>query len=172
MSQQTLYIKVFGDEEGTLKTCDVVQFCIRSPNSELSVYVTAFVFSKFWDLESIGIRRDEATVYESFQDEIKFVDGRYQLVNSFYFDNVNTGGYDKEEAIELYKVAKEIVTERDSSLRKWVSNSKQVMAQISFNESQQDRLIPNDLKTTEDDQSFAKTSLKQCGAMESEENKV
>ena len=192
LSQQTLTIKVFGDEEGTLRTCDVVQFCIRSPYSELSVYVTAFVvptlcaplsdqainfaasnyshlagiwladfpaerhehlncdiliganyywnfmtgkcikgesgpvalesslgwilsgpvhidvesspikivqthvlkvdtdinaseislntqLSKFWDLESIGIRKDEATVYKSFQDEIRFVDSRYQV---------------------------------------------------------------------------------------------
>ena len=107
---------------------------------------------------------------ESFADKQSEVCQR--LVNSFYADDVNTGGYDEEEAIELYKVAKEIMTQGGFNLRKWVSNSKQVTAQISVNESQQDRLVPNDLKTTEDDQSFAKTSLKQCETMESEENKV
>ena len=35
--------------------------------------------SKFWNLESIGIKGNEATVYQLFEDEIEFIDGRYQI---------------------------------------------------------------------------------------------
>ena len=35
--------------------------------------------SKFWDLESIGMKENEATVYQSFEVEAAFVDGRYQI---------------------------------------------------------------------------------------------
>ena len=53
---------------------------------------------------------------ESFADKHSEVCQR--LVNSFYADDVNTGGYDEEEATELYKVAKEIMTEGGFNLRK------------------------------------------------------
>ena len=43
VSQETLTIKVFGEETGTLQTCDVVQFCVRGPYNGLNVYVTAYV---------------------------------------------------------------------------------------------------------------------------------
>ena len=43
ITQETLTIKVFGDEEGTLQRCDVIQFCIQSPYDERSAYVTAYV---------------------------------------------------------------------------------------------------------------------------------
>ena len=43
VGQETIAIKVFGDETGTLQTCEVVQFCVRSPYNDLSVYVRAYV---------------------------------------------------------------------------------------------------------------------------------
>ena len=35
--------------------------------------------SKFWDLENLGILKSEDTVYQNFEEEIKFVDGRYEV---------------------------------------------------------------------------------------------
>eukprot|EP00795_Rhopilema_esculentum_P002501 gene2501-696_t len=35
--------------------------------------------SKFWELESLGISPKEESVYEHFSDEIRFVDGRYEV---------------------------------------------------------------------------------------------
>ena len=43
VGQETIAIKVFGDETGALQTCEIVQFCVRSPYNELSVYVSAYV---------------------------------------------------------------------------------------------------------------------------------
>ena len=41
--QETLEITIFGSDVGTVKTCDVTQFCVRSPYNDLSMYVTAYV---------------------------------------------------------------------------------------------------------------------------------
>eukprot|EP00795_Rhopilema_esculentum_P003749 gene3749-15025_t len=35
--------------------------------------------AKFWELESLGISPKEESVYEHFSDEIRFVDGRYEV---------------------------------------------------------------------------------------------
>ena len=35
--------------------------------------------SKFWDLENLGILKSEDTVYQNFEEEIKFVNGRYEV---------------------------------------------------------------------------------------------
>ena len=32
---------------------------------------------KFWDLDSIGIKENESSVYEKFEEEIEFIDNRY-----------------------------------------------------------------------------------------------
>ena len=196
LSRDTLTIKKFGTEESSVETCDVTQFCVRSPYNNLTMYVTAYVLpivcapvsnqplnlavaeyshlrnlpladfklydhdeldidiligldfywmfftgcsrrgenggpvalesqlgwilsgnvqncpersmdtanlvqthvlrvsdsflreenedetliaqlSKYWNLESIGITKNEETVYQRFSDDIKFVDGRY-----------------------------------------------------------------------------------------------
>ena len=194
VGRETLTIKTFGDNEGTVRTCDIVQFCVRSPYNSLCIYVSAYVvpivcapirnqaisfatgnyphlqglwladypakmdealncniliganfywqfisgkcirgergpialestlgwilsgpmydcptpistevnpadthvlaltsaerreesaleqqLARFWSLESIGIARNELSLYETFQDEIEFVNGRYQV---------------------------------------------------------------------------------------------
>ena len=35
--------------------------------------------SKFWKLESIGILKEEQSVYESFKEDITFTAGRYEV---------------------------------------------------------------------------------------------
>ena len=37
------YYKNFGSDQGTLQTCDIVQFCVRSPYNDLNIYVNAYV---------------------------------------------------------------------------------------------------------------------------------
>ena len=43
IGQETLVIKTFGSDQGTLQTCNIVQFCVRSPYNDLSIYVNAYV---------------------------------------------------------------------------------------------------------------------------------
>ncbi len=43
VSQETIEVKVFGSAAGTIQTCDIVQFCVRSSYNGLCVYVTAYV---------------------------------------------------------------------------------------------------------------------------------
>ena len=43
ISRETLSINTFGREEGRNQTCDVTQFCVKSPYNDLHVYVTAYV---------------------------------------------------------------------------------------------------------------------------------
>ena len=43
IGQETLVIKAFGSDQGTLQTCDIVQFCVRSPYNDLNIYVNAYV---------------------------------------------------------------------------------------------------------------------------------
>ena len=35
--------------------------------------------SIFWDLENLGILKSEDTVYQNFEEEIKFINGRYEV---------------------------------------------------------------------------------------------
>ena len=43
IGQETLVIKTFDSDQGTLQTCDIVQFCVRSPYNDLNIYVNAYV---------------------------------------------------------------------------------------------------------------------------------
>ena len=37
IGQETLVIETFGPDQGTLQTCDIVQFCVRSPYNDLNI---------------------------------------------------------------------------------------------------------------------------------------
>ena len=39
--------------------------------------------SKFWNYETLGIKREELTLYDSFADQVKFKNGRYEVYDSF-----------------------------------------------------------------------------------------
>ena len=34
----------------------------------------------FWDLESLGVKHDEPSVFQDFQEDITFRDGRYEVL--------------------------------------------------------------------------------------------
>ena len=95
-----------------------------------------------------------------------------RLMSSLYADDVNTGGYTEAEVIELYKISKQIMKDGGFNLRKWLSNSKEVMSEINTREVKEESKPPVYMNITEDDQSFAKTSLKQTEAVDNEGTKV
>ena len=95
-----------------------------------------------------------------------------RLMSSLYADDVNTGGYTEAEVIELYKISKQIMKDGGFNLRKWLSNSKEVMSEINTREVKEESKPPVYMSITEDDQSFAKTSLKQTEAVDNEGTKV
>ena len=43
IGQETLVIKTFGSDPGTLQTCNIVQFSARSSYNDLNIYVDAYV---------------------------------------------------------------------------------------------------------------------------------
>ena len=43
IGQETLVIKTFGSDQGTLQICDIVEFCVRSPYTDLNICVNAYV---------------------------------------------------------------------------------------------------------------------------------
>ena len=95
-----------------------------------------------------------------------------RLTSSLYADDVNTGGYTEAEVIELYTISKQIMKDGGFNLRKWLSNSKEVMSEINAREVKGEIKPPVYMSITEDDQSFAKTSLKQTEAVDTEGTKV
>ena len=95
-----------------------------------------------------------------------------RLVNSLYVDDVNTGGYSIEEVMELFRVSKQMMQEGGFNLRKWLSNSKEVMSQIKSSQSDGETKVPNEADITEEDQSFAKTVLNVSETSEGERVKV
>ena len=95
-----------------------------------------------------------------------------RLVTSLYADDVNAGGYTEAEVIKLYTISKQIMKDGGFNLRKWLSNSKEVMSEIKAREVREENKPPMNANTVEDDQSFAKTSLKQTELSDDEGTKV
>ena len=61
--------------------------------------------------------------------------GLLDKINRFYVDDLNTGCKSIEEGIQIYQVAKEITHSAGFNLRKWTSNSKELMNLIRAQES-------------------------------------
>ena len=84
------------------------------------------------------------------------------LEKSLYVDDLLSGVGDDEKALEIYHKSKKIMAGGGFNLRKWNSNSPNVMSEISKSERPQEdsttkRKSQSDV-TTEDDQSYAKTT--------------
>lgn len=98
-----------------------------------------------------------------------------KLINSFYADDCNSGSHSVAETMKLYDVSRKIMQEGGFNLRKWRSNSAEVMELIETKE------IPGSPKPknckpltslTEEDQSYAKTTTGKLDLNESIEGKV
>ena len=84
------------------------------------------------------------------------------LEKSLYVDDLLSGAGDDEKALEIYHKSKRIMAGGGFNLRKWNSNSPNVMSEISKSERPQEdsitkRKSQSDV-TIEDDQSYAKTT--------------
>ncbi|XP_044165233.1 uncharacterized protein LOC122949165 [Acropora millepora] len=84
------------------------------------------------------------------------------LEKSLYVDDLLSGAVDDEKALEIYHKSKRIMADGGFNLRKWNSNSQNVMSEISKSERLQEDSITQRKAhpdvTTEDDQSYAKTT--------------
>ena len=57
------------------------------------------------------------------------------ILNQLYADDLSCGVNDAEEAFEIYRQSKEIMSEGGFNLRKWKSNDKALLQKISEHES-------------------------------------
>ena len=84
------------------------------------------------------------------------------LEKSPYVDDLITGEEDNESALAVYKKSKQFMSQDGFNLRKWSSNSRDLLKAIEDCKGQQSR--PHELNrskeaaTTEDDESYAKAS--------------
>ena len=94
------------------------------------------------------------------QSEPKLVE---VLENSFYVDDLITGEDSVEESVQIYKGSKRIMATGGFNLRKWNSNSDELLAKIESSEfgseASTDRSLerPN-CQTLEEDESYAKST--------------
>ena len=84
------------------------------------------------------------------------------LEKSLYVDDLLSGAGDDEKALEIYHKSKRIMAGEGFNLRKWNSNSPNLMSEISKSKGPQEdsirkRKSQSDV-TIEDDQSYAKTT--------------
>ena len=94
------------------------------------------------------------------QSEPKLVE---VLENSFYVDDLITGEDSVEESFQIYKGSKQIMATGGFNLRKWHSNSDELLAKIESNElgceKPPDRsLMQPNCQTFEEDESYAKST--------------
>lgn len=80
------------------------------------------------------------------------------LEESLYVDDLITGEINDERAYEIYKKSKEIMSKGGFNLRKWNSNSRELLNRISKDESAQEIVCQHNESsnvTHEDDESYA-----------------
>ena len=94
------------------------------------------------------------------QSETKLVE---VLENSFYVDDLITGEDSVEESFQIYKGSKQIMATGGFNLRKWHSNSDELLAKIESNELGSEKppdrsfMQPN-CQTFEEDECYAKST--------------
>ena len=107
---------------------------------------------------------------ESFRKEYPEICDK--LINSLYVDDVNSGGHTVEEVMQFYETSKKLMAEGGFHLRKWHSNSAEVMSRIKQMEALNTDSKVIEKPLSEEDQSFAKTALQKGEGHQIEENKV
>ena len=93
------------------------------------------------------------TLYKQSEPELAEL-----LEKSLYVDDLITGENDDEKAFIVYKKSKQIMSEGGFNLRKWNSNSRDLLKTNEDCESSQDQTKPQQNTTNEDDESYAKLS--------------
>eukprot|EP00795_Rhopilema_esculentum_P016014 gene16014-7350_t len=95
-----------------------------------------------------------------------------KLINSLYADDINSGSHTIEEAFELYEKSKRLMQKGGFNLRKWRSNSSEVMNAIRQQESSDAVNCENTRMHREDDESFAKSTTGKLTTEEASDAKV
>ena len=80
-----------------------------------------------------------------------------KLLESFYVVDFNSGKESVEQAFELYLKSKKILSNGGFILRKWLSNSKELLVLIRNNES--DAMNITSAKESQEDSSYAEIML-------------
>ena len=94
------------------------------------------------------------------------------LLNSLYADDINSGSHKINEVIDLYKKSKLIMQKGGFNLRKWRSNSPEVMKEIKKDEDLSSANEMNKKTHIEEDESFAKSTTRQLSNTEQADSKV
>jgi len=81
-----------------------------------------------------------------------------ELLRSFYVDDLVSGASTNEQAYELYKRSKDILSEGEFTLRKWSSNSTELMEEI-HKETDETIDIKVNIPIVEEDSSYANLML-------------
>ena len=88
-----------------------------------------------------------------------------QLKSSFYVDDLVAGASDVNDAVEFYKRVREVMAAGGMNLRKWKSNSPELMKLIErlmMPSEGQGRLYPINPTVEEEDESYAGTVMGHC----------
>ena len=80
------------------------------------------------------------------------------LEKSLYVDDLLTGEENDEKGFRVYQKSKKLMAEGGFNLRKWNSNSRDLLKAIENCEISQDQVKPIEKATNEDDESYAKSS--------------
>ena len=103
------------------------------------------------------------TLVQHIEDYLEdFYEVCTKLLNSLHADDMDSGGHSVNEVLELYQTSKQIMAKGGFNLRKWLSNSKEVMMRIAELEGQSlksEEVVQTQSTIHEDDQSFTKTTL-------------
>ena len=92
-------------------------------------------------------------------------------MNSLYVDDVNTGGYSVEEVNELFNKSRQWMSGGGFNVRKWNSNSDELLKRVEEFEECRDNNVLNE-SATEDEQSYAKATVGKGTSTKDSDNKV
>ncbi len=95
-----------------------------------------------------------------------------KLINSLYCDDISTGGHSINETVKLYEVSKRMMCEGGFNLRKWRSNSPEVMKIIQEITDLKSANLSGKEPIIEDDQSYANSVVGKNKSNEATEAKI
>ena len=103
------------------------------------------------------------------QEDPEFVK---KVLEEFYVDDFNSGEDSVEEGFKLYRKIKTRLEEASFRLRKWSSNSAQLMKMIRDDRVGEEAARPQEENVKEDDDTYAKTTVGSLDELEDKEQKV
>ena len=97
-----------------------------------------------------------------YQADPEFVEN---VLNSFDVDDLVSGEKNLEKSLLLYQKSKKCLSEGGFNLRKWISNSPQLLELICQDQIRIDENCP----VMEDTESYAKTTMEHLGKLDMKE---